>query len=399
MMKKWLMMLALTGPLAALPFGATGNAANVLVHSPWHLDTGLQSRSISFENPTGERAGGGRVASPLGVGRKGDPARIIQPGETVELANISGAGTIRHIWMTTHGRAEIMRGTVIRAWWDGQKHPSIEAPVGDFFGFAHGKTEPFQTAIHSVGERYGLNIWLPMPFTKSARITITNEGSQAMPLFYQIDYTIGDRHDDTIGRLHVLFQRQNPTTLTRDFEILPRREGRGRYIGTVIGVRPHDPAWWGEGEAKIYLDGDREFPTIAGTGAEDYVGQSWGIQQVPHMYQGASLVTKPKSSDSGPISMYRWHMTDPVYWYEDIRVTMQQIGHKGAAKTLAEYKSQLFERQDDWSAATFWYEPVPSAPLPPMPDVKARLADLDLSDDGSQTPIAEDGVTAEPEKP
>ncbi|MDP1737054.1 MAG: DUF2961 domain-containing protein [Caulobacter sp.] len=344
----------------------------------YDLSGALESRSISFENPAGARGGGGRAASPLGVGRKGDPARTIAPGETVPLADIAGSGTIRHIWLTTLGSPKVFRGMVIRAWWDDQAHPSIECPLGDLFGFAHGTTPAFESGVHSVGGRNGLNLWLPMPFTRRARLTLTNELGRPVPVFYQIDYTLGDTHPADVGRLHVAFRRENPTTPGVDFEILPRREGRGRYIGAVIGVRPLAGGWWGEGEAKIFLDGDTDFPTICGTGTEDYVGLSFGIQANAFRYHGANWRERDDDTDTGRVSMYRWHVPDPVTWTRDVRVTIQQIGlAQGAAPpTIEAYKERLVERSDDWSAAAFWYEAVPSSPLPAIPDQAARVADL-----------------------
>jgi hypothetical protein len=344
---------------------------------PYLLDSKLVSRSISFENITGAKGSGGQAASPLGAGRKGSPARLLAPGEEVELANIEGAGTIRHIWATTFPVPAFLRGAVLRFYWDGQEHPSIEAPLGDFFGFAHGKAVAYESAVHSVGPKAGMNIWLPMPFAKSARVTIRNELPQPMPFFYQIDYTQGEKHGDDVGRLHVSFQRQNPTTKTQDFELLSKREGRGRYIGTVIGVRPGDDKWWGEGEMKAYVDGDSAFPTINGTGAEDYVGLSWGLQQAAFQYNGASWVENDDDTTTGRISMYRWHLLDPLTWQQDMRITIQQIGHNGdEPSTLQDYLGDLYEREDDWSAATFWYEAVPSAPLPAMPGLQERISDL-----------------------
>ncbi len=343
----------------------------------YDLNTGLETRSISFENPSGERGAGGQVASPLGVGRKGAPAVALQPGEEVLLADIKGNGTIRHIWMTTFPNPVTLRGAVIRVYWDGQEHPSIEAPIGDFFGFAHGATPAFQTAVHSVGEAAGMNIWLPMPFTSGMRMTFTNESPILMPLFYQIDYTLGDNHASDVGRLHVLFQRQNPTSAGVDFELMPERMGKGRFIGSVMGVRPLVPKWWGEGEFKFYRDGDTEFPTIAGTGAEDYVGLSWGLQPTPFLFNGATYRETDNPSETGKISMYRWHIKDPVLWETSGRATIQQIGHSPGSEmptTIDGYLINLFEREDDWSAASFWYEAVPSAPLPVMPDYAQRVA-------------------------
>ncbi|MCX7426373.1 MAG: DUF2961 domain-containing protein [Planctomycetia bacterium] len=336
-----------------------------LIDKPYNLDTGMTSRSISFENPTGEPGQGGKAASNLGPGRKGSPSRTIKPGETVDLCNIQGPGCIRHVWMTTAREPDALRSLVIRGWWEGQEHPSIECPVGDFFGFAHGKVMPYQSAVHSVGAAAGMNLWLPMPFDKRAKFTFTNEGKKAVPLYYQIDYTVEAPHPEHTGMLHVLFRRENPTTPKQDFELLPLRKNMGRFIGSVMGIRSLDDDWWGEGEVKVYMDGDKELPTICGTGSEDYIGLSWGTQQTPFMYNGCSLDQKDAGGKTF-VSMYRWHLPDPIVWLKEARITIQQIA----------YNKGLQETQDDWSCATFWYEPLPSAALPKMPDVAARTADL-----------------------
>ncbi|MEN8191426.1 MAG: glycoside hydrolase family 172 protein [Bacteroidota bacterium] len=356
----------------------------------YNLNTKLQSRSISFENPTGESSEGGKAASEIGVGRKGAPRKKIEPGETVVLCDINQTGTIRHIWMTgewldfpwikenSTGRNKLLRSTVIRAYWEGQEHPSIESPLGDFMGIAHAKVTSYQSAVHSVGEMGAFNIWLPMPFTSGAKITLTNESEMSFYLYYQIDYTINDKHDKDVGRLHVLFRRENPTVQKRDFVILPKRTGKGRFIGAVLGIRTLYPKWWGEGEVKFYIDGDTDYPTICGTGSEDYVGLSYGIQESTFLYHGCSLNYKSDSTFQVPdyktgepremsheyISMYRWHLPDPIYWKEECRVTIQQIG------------CCLWERSDDWSTATFWYEPIPSAPLPELPSKEERTFGL-----------------------
>jgi len=338
---------------------ARGDASE-LVHRPYLIDTQVESRSISYENRAGEKGAGGKAASNLGAGRKGSPAVNIAAGQTFELCDIKGPGVVRHIWMTTRGEPINLRSMVIRAYWDGQQHPSIESPLGDFMGIAHGRVVAYQSAVHSVGERAGMNFWLPMPFAKRARMTMTNDGKKSSVLFYQIDYTINDKLPEKFGRLHVLFRRENPTSLKKDFELLPKRKGSGRFVGSVIGIHPLSGNWWGEGEVKVYLDGDTDFPTICGTGSEDYVGLSWGIQQTPFMYNGCSL------NKDGYVCMYRWHLPDPIYWKKDCRVTIQQIG----------WRQGLYERQDDWSCATLWYEPIPSEKLPPMPGVEQRTADV-----------------------
>ena len=338
-----------------------GAATPDLVREPYRLDHGLRTRSISFENPTGAPGVGGQAASNLGPGRKGAPARDIKPGETVTLADIRGPGTLRHLWMTTTGDPLVQRECVIRIWWEGQEHPSLECPIGDLFGFAHGKIMSYQSAVHSCGPTGGRNLWLPMPFTKRAKVTFSNEGTKAIPLFYQLTYTLDDRHPRDVGRLHVLFRRENPTTEKQDFELLPQRHQAGRFIGSVIGIRNlHPDQWWGEGEIKVFMDGDAAWPTIVGTGSEDYVGLAWGIQQASFLYNGCSL------NEKNFVSMYRWHLADPIAWKREGRITIQQIA----------YKDGLHETHDDWSCATFWYEPVPSAPLPTLPGVAARTADI-----------------------
>lgn len=374
---------------------ATVISVSAQVNNPvplYEVDNEIESRSISFENPTGAPgAGGTAVNSQIGKGRKGAPNKLIEPTETVVLCDIQEKGTIRHIWMTGEWinfpwlkvrnmtRSKLLRSIVIRAYWDDQQHPSIECPLGDFMGLAHAKIVPFQNSVHSIGENGALNIWLPMPFNKNARITLTNESDVSFTLFYQIDYTINDQHQDNVGRLHVNFSRENPTTPKVDFEILPKREGKGRFIGAVLGIRTLHPGWWGEGEIKFYMDGDTEYPTICGTGSEDWIALSYEMQQTPYQYHGCNLrfisdsttmaldlkTNQMKEMNREYITMYRWHLPDPIYWKKDCRVTIQQIG------------CCYYERKDDWSTATFWYEPVPSAPLPEMPDMQARTKDLE----------------------
>jgi hypothetical protein len=336
-----------------------------IVTEPYLLDVGLSPRAISFENPTGAPGQGGKAASHLGPGRKGAPSREIHPGQTVQLCDIQGPGTIRHIWVGGARTPLDNRGIVIRAWWDDQQHPSIECPLGDLMGFAHGMNVPYYSIAHSTDPGGGRNIWLPMPFVKSAKIMLTNETPERIDIYYQIDYTVSDKHPADVGRLHVLFRRENPTTLKQDFVLLPRRVGKGRFLGAVLGVRNlHPDRWWGEGEIKIYLDGDTDYPTICGTGSEDWVCQSYGVHEKAWYYSGCSL------NREGFVSMYRWHMADPIIWRDECRVTIQQIAWSD------EVEGGLVETSDDWSCATFWYEPVPSEPLPPMPDYQQRTEDI-----------------------
>lgn len=377
--------------LTFLVFGLLAQSQVKTSSDLFNLDTPVKSRAINFENPTGEPGKGGQAASNLGVGRKGAPARLIKAHEEVTLCDIKSPGTIRHIWVggdhslnafiTDSTRKTLLRSIVVRVWWDGQKYPSIECPLGDFMGLAHSKVTSYQSAVHTVSECGGLNFWLPMPFCKGAKMTLTNESDVEFSLYYQIDYTINDQYSNDIGRLHVCFRRENPTTMKKDFEILPKRTGKGRFMGAIIGVRTLHPNWWGEGEIKMYMDGDTQFPTLCGTGSEDWVCLSYGVQQTQFLYHGCNLNYKSGLTIKGIdaktgetvgmnreyVSMYRWHIPDPIYWQKECRITIQQIGWSG----------DFYERSDDWSAAAFWYEPIPSQPLPQMPDVQQRTKDLD----------------------
>jgi hypothetical protein len=355
---------------AAWIIASCSNGEPYTAVEPFDLGRQIQSRSISFENPTGAPGAGGMSASKLGVGRKGFPAKNIAAGETVVLCEIEGSGTVRHIWMTGgfKDHTEALRSMVIRAYWENQEHPSIECPLGDFMGAANARISSYQSVVHSTGINAALNFWLPMPFSDHASITLTNEGDRDITVFYQVDYTTGDKHPEALGRLHVCFRRENPTTLKKDFEILPQRNGAGRYLGTVLGIRTFDEHWWGEGEIKIYMDGDTEFPTICGTGSEDYVCLSYGMQQTPFLYHGCSW------NRDGYVSMYRWHLPDPIFWETSCRITIQQIGYDHSR--IESTGTALYEREDDWSSATFWYEEVPSEPLPVFPDLESRISDL-----------------------
>lgn len=328
---------------------------------PYHLDSALTTRWINFENPSAAPGMGGRAASPLGIGRKGAPARLIQPRESLQLCDVDGPATIRHFWCSTPPRPLVLRSLVLRVWFDDQEHPSIEAPIGDFMGCAHGVVTPFHSVAHSAGAEGALHFWLPMPFATRARATLTNDGDDPVPFSFQMAVTLGDKHPTELGRLHCSFLRENPTTLGRDFELLPARQGRGRWLGAVIGVRSLHDHSWAEGEVKVFLDGDAAFPTLCGTGCDDYVGIARGGVAAPNLYHGASLRRGPLTT------IYRWHLPDPIVWQSEIRVTVQQLGRKNG---------QLIETYDDWSCATFWYESLPSRRLAPLPTWEERTADL-----------------------
>ena len=245
----------------------------------YELPEGTDTRWASPENPRGERGAGGRA----NAGRKGAPTIAIRAGASAVLAEAQGtSGTVRRIWMTIPDRSpRMLRGLRLDMYWDGATRPAVSAPLGDFFGIGLGRMTAFQSALFSNPEGRSFNCVLPMPFRTGMKIVMTNESGQDLPeLFYDINYTLGDRHPTNMLYFHAHWRREAPTRLQQDYEILPRVEGRGRYLGTNIGIitdrRTYSHTWWGEGEIKIYLDGDRELPTLVGTGTEDYVGTAWG---------------------------------------------------------------------------------------------------------------------------
>jgi hypothetical protein len=370
------------------------------------IDTSLDSRSISFENVTGGRGRGGTAAG----GRKGAPARSIGPGEKVTLCNIKGPGRVRHIWMTFLPAApEAMRSLFLEAFYDDLEVPSISVPCLDFFGLPHGRAVPYSSALTSVAEGRGFNSYFPMPFSKRLRIEVTNGGAATTLFFYQIDYTL-QQAEPNAGYLHVSFRRENPTTMKRDFIIAGGLRGPGRFLGSSVGIRVlhDDMSWYGEGEFKVYRDGDEKFPTICGTGLEDYVGSAWGMGKHTAPYSGVPIHVAPAAPadqimEVVPdfVSFYRWHLPDPIIFQETLTATIQQIGFlpilRGQESTIPELErkytlagegwvrnvegapfsaSATAERKDDYCATAFVYCLAPQ-PVPRL-DVKAAVADIGL---------------------
>jgi hypothetical protein len=297
------------------------------ISNPAFVDPTIDSRSISFENPTGARGAGGTARN----GRKGSPFRIIDPGERVVLADLRGPGTIRHIWMAIEllWSPAVYRSLRFEVHYDDLAEPSVSVPLLDFFGMPHGRFAEIASELIAIHKGRGINSYIPIPFDRAIRIELTNESERHVALFLQLDYTLEPSRSATEGYLHATFRRENPTTLGRDFVIADGFRGPGRFLGCVVGVRTVDPAswWYGEGEVKIYRDGDDEFPTYCGTGLEDYVGCAWGMEQYTTPYSGVPLDLHPEGDDeSSFVSFYRWHLPDPVMFSDEVRVTIQQIG-------------------------------------------------------------------------
>src|SRR5688572_21314778 len=269
--------------------------------------------------------------------------RTISPGERVVLADIKGPGTLRHIWMALSWvRPEIMRALRLEGFYDGMSEPSISVPVADFFGLPHGRATEFYSQLITVPEGRGVNSYIPMPFGRSVRMELVNDSDEDTSLAYQIDYTLEPLLPELTHYLHASFRRENPTTLRRDFVVTEGLKGPGRFLGCVVGIRALDKAtFYGEGEMKIYRDGDQEFPTVCGTGLEDYVGTAYGLSRHYGPYAGAPLVLFAPDADKSPVtspdylSFYRWHIPDPIMFSRDLRATLQQIGW------VPQFKSQV----------------------------------------------------------
>ena len=375
---------------------------NVL--DPAFVDASLDSRSVTFENPTGARGAGGSAHG----GRKGRPNRRVAPGEQVVLADLEGPGTLRHVWMTfPPAPPESMRALQMDVYYDGAAEPSISVPWLDFFGLPHGRPATYASALTAAQEGRGFNAYFPMPFARRVRITLTNLSARVQVVYYQIDYTLEKRLPEGAGYLHATFARQNPTVRKQDFVIAAGLRGPGRFLGCNVGVRVLDPGdWYGEGEVKIYRDGDGDLPTICGTGLEDYAGSAWGLGAHAAPYGGAPLVVpndpklagQRRTGGTSFVSFYRWHLPDPVMFAEDLRVTIQQIGAafflNGEEAAHAAYERTnpvagegwlksdkghfhawgIVERSDDYCATAYVYCREPQ-PVPRL-DMPAALADI-----------------------
>jgi hypothetical protein len=369
-------------------------AARTNAQALYEIPEGVETRWASPENPTGEKGKGGQVMG----GRKGAPTIAIKAGQSAVLAEARGAsGVVRRIWMTIPDRSpQMLRGLRLDMYWDGASRPAVSAPVGDFFGVGLGRMATFESALFSNPEGRSFNSVVPMPFRIGMKIVMTNESGRDLPeLFYDINYTLGDKHPANMLYFHAHWRRENPTTIQRDYEILPKVEGKGRYLGTNVGVivdqNTYFNTWWGEGEIKIYLDGDNQFPTIVGTGTEDYIGTAWGQGQFANLYQGSPVADERAMR----WCFYRYHIVDPIYFRRDIRVTMQQIGYvadysrgglirterrvyrAGPGLVEKELKEDgKFERADDWSSCAYFYLNRPENNLPPLAAAEKRITGL-----------------------
>jgi hypothetical protein len=334
-----------------------------------------RTRSISPENFTGEKGKGGMAtdgtgaacARDLGVGWKISPSIRIAPGETRTLADVHGSGAIQHIWMTLTGH---WRHSILRIYWDDQETPSVECPAGDFFACGWGQYARISSLAVCVNPGSAFNCYWEMPYRSGFRMTMTNIAAQEMTLYYQITFTETDIPDD-LAYFHAQFRRVNPLPYKQVYTILDGVQGQGQYVGAYMAWGVNNNGWWGEGEIKFYIDGDDEYPTICGTGTEDYFCGSYnfdvgkdqgGYREFTTPYSGLAQVIRPDGLYRSQMrfGMYRWHITDPIRFERDLRVTIQALGWRSGGRYLP--------LQDDIASVAYWYQTLPTASFPPLPD-------------------------------
>ena len=378
--------------------------------SIYSIAKSIKSRWASPENVYGQKGKGGKAA----FGRKGSASFHIRPGRTITLAEVScQSGVIRRIWMTLHDLSPIaLKRMRISFYWDGCETPAADVPLGDFFCMGLGRMTSFDSELFSSPEGRSFQCFIPMPFREGMRITLSNDGSTtAIMCYYDINYTIGDDIGEDSGYFHSWYNQELPTKLLKDYTILPKTSGSGRFLGASFGVAMEEgkyaKSWGGEGEVKFYLDGDAINPTLCGTGTEDYIGTGWCQGVFSNRYSGCTVADEEKMQ----LCFYRFHIVDPIYFENDIRVTIQQIGswnpvlkqffkendseiYRAGTQTCsppeqANFEDEklpyfdLFERSDNWSSCCYFYLDKPEHDLPPLPNLNARalsIPDFDLEE-------------------
>jgi hypothetical protein len=377
-MKKYFALLIFFYPcilFAQQPYnGIDANLSNI------YRLSNAQTRSISPENFTGEKGKGGmategtgaNASKDLGQGWKVSPSVVIKSKTTFTMAEITGPGSISHIWMTPTGN---WRYSILRFYWDDEKSPSVEVPAGDFFCMAWGKYANVNSLAVTVNPGSAFNCYWPMPFKKKCRITMENIADEDMVLYYQVDYILTQVPDDA-AYFHAQFHRVNPLPFKQDYTIVENIKGKGQYVGTYMAYGSKRNGWWGEGEIKFFMDGDTKFPTIAGTGTEDYFCGSYdfdtrktnaaGVETVDYTEFSNAYTGLPQVIDGDGhynieqrFGMYRWHITDPVRFEKDLKVTIQALGWKSGGRYA--------NLQDDIATVAFWYQAEPHNPFGPLP--------------------------------
>jgi hypothetical protein len=370
--------------------------------SLYEMPVNPQSRLSSFENPHGVKGNGGKTNKTA----KGNAFEFVEPGETKNLLDIKGEGTIQRIWLTIDHSPLKLRSLRLQFFWDGNTKPAVDVPLGDFFVYNLGKQVAFESALFSSGEGRSYNCYIPMPFKKAAKVLLMNEGKERVKLYYDIDLLLNKLPSNALY-FHAYWNRQHSGQLGDDYVLLPNVEGKGRFLGISVGLNTdtsYSKSWWGEGEVKMYLDGDSKYPTINGTGAEDYIGSAWGLGTFVNTYQGCTIA----NDSTGQFCFYRWHIPDAIYFNKDIKVAIQQIGGwmKEDMKKLyqrgANFKAVTvdgprfvrlldmdnppqvtdqdfpegwvnFYRIDDYSSVSYFYLDKPASSLPSLPSLDVRI--------------------------
>jgi hypothetical protein len=349
------------------------------VFEPTGLNLGLgalpllsdaKTRSISAENPDGAKGGGARAkptsadaACELGEGWKVRPCLTLEPGSLTTLADINGPGVIQHIWITVDPAS--WTDLVLRMYWDHEQTPSVESPLGEFFASGHGMRTKIMSLAIAVNPAGGFNCFFPMPFRKHAKITIEHQGHQKRDgFFYQITYALTDVPQNA-GYFHAQYRRTLTQFDNPQFTILEGIRGKGHYVGTYLAWTQMSNGWWGEGEIKFFIDGDGQYPTICGTGTEDYFGGAWCFGDT---YSGPFMGYPLWDKGEGKVprhGLYRWHILDPIRFEQDLRVTMQALGWYpggGVYRPLT----------DDIASVGYWYQSEPHAAFPTLPGRRQR---------------------------
>lgn len=366
------------------------NGLGVGLHNLSRLSS-AKTRSISPENFNGAKGKGGMATEGTGaiharglgpngsgLGWKVSPSIRIEPGEKRVLANIEGMGAIQQIWLTTANLR--WRSLIIRMWWDGQEHPSVEAPLGDFFCSGWGQFAQVSSLAVCVNPGRAFNCYWEMPFRKAARIEIENtDDTDHGIIYYQINYTLTEVPEDA-AYFHAKFRRTNPLPYGTDYTIIDGIKGRGQYVGTYMAWGSNNAGWWGEGEVKFFMDGDGEFPTICGTGTEDYFCGAYNFdggvvdatmdsryREYTTPYAGLPQVLRPDGTyrSQTRFGMYRWHLVDPIRFESDLKVTIQALGWRTENRASRRY----LPLQDDIASVAFWYQTLPTVPFEPLPSI------------------------------
>jgi hypothetical protein len=337
----------------------------------------MQMGSTSLRDLARLREGRSRRASSYDRSGGNRDHLVIAPGDTAELAAIEGAGCVTHIWTTIACRDPFhLRKLVLRMWWDGETEPSVEAPVGDFFGLGHAQHTYFVSLPLQMFDR-GFNCWFPMPFAQGARLTVQNESDEQAVYYYYVDYEQYDSLEADAARFHCQWRRENPAlvqppdalderqqrlnTTGKDNYLVLEATGRGHYVGCHLDVDLPEPGWWGEGDDMFFIDGETWPPSLHGTGTEDYFCGAWNYNalQQPFCAPYFGYHFKTNADYTGKHSQYRYHIEDPVRFQRSLRFSIEH-GHAN-------------DRQGDWSSTAYWYQTEPHQRFPALLPAEQRL--------------------------